>query len=106
MAHRARSRRERVAYEVGDSLGIYPINDPGLVDAVIAALDAPPDFPIGGRTLREALSDGVSLSPAPDMLFQLISYLTGGDRRQDRQRRSPPGRIPTAMPPRSTCWRP
>src|SRR5262249_61855377 len=26
--------------------------------------------------------DGVSLSPAPDMLFQLISYLTGGERRQ------------------------
>jgi len=73
---------EELAYEVGDSLGIYPINDPGLVDAVIAALDAPPDFPIGGRTLRETLSDGVSLSPAPDMLFQLISFLTGGDRRK------------------------
>jgi len=71
-----------LAYEVGDSLGIYPVNDPALVDAVIAALGAPPDFPIGGRTLRETLSDGVSLSPAPDMLFQLISYLTGGDRRQ------------------------
>ena len=71
-----------LAYEVGDSLGIYPVNDPGLVDAVIAALGAPPDFPIGERTLRETLSDGVSLSPAPDMLFQLISYLTGGDRRQ------------------------
>jgi sulfite reductase (NADPH) flavoprotein alpha-component len=28
------------------------------------------------------LSDGVSLSPAPDMLFQLISFLTGGDRRK------------------------
>ena len=62
--------------------GIYPVNDPGLVDAVIAALGAPPDFPIGGRTLRETLSDGVSLSPAPDMLFQLISFLTGGDRRK------------------------
>ena len=69
-------------YAVGDSLGIFPVNDPGLVDAVIAALDAPPDFPIGGRTLRETLNDGVSLSPAPDMLFQLISYLTGGDRQQ------------------------
>jgi len=71
-----------LAYEVGDSLGIYPINDPGLVDAVIGALGAPPDFPIGGRTLRETLKDGVSLSPAPDMLFQLISYLTGGERRK------------------------
>ena len=55
---------------------------PALVEAVLAALDAPPDFPIGGRTLRAALTDGVSLSPAPDMLFQLISYLTGGERRQ------------------------
>ncbi|HEY6022754.1 MAG TPA: sulfite reductase subunit alpha [Pseudolabrys sp.] len=69
-------------YTVGDSFGVFPANEPGLVDAVIAALDAPPDFPIGGRSLREVLTDGVSLSPAPDMLFQLISYLTGGDRRQ------------------------
>jgi len=69
-------------YTVGDSFGIFPANDPTLVDAVIAALDAPPDFPIGGRTLRDVLFDGVSLSPAPDMLFQLISYLTGGERRQ------------------------
>ncbi|HJS61558.1 MAG TPA: sulfite reductase subunit alpha [Pseudolabrys sp.] len=69
-------------YSVGDSLGIYPVNDPALVDAVVAALGAPPDFPIGGRTLRETLSDGVSLSPAPDMLFQLISYMIGGERRK------------------------
>jgi len=58
------------------------VNDPALVEAVIKALDAPPDFPIGGRTLREVLTDGVSLAPAPDMLFQLYSYLTGGARRQ------------------------
>ena len=32
--------------------------------------------------LREVLTDGVSLSPAPDMLFQLISYITGGDRKK------------------------
>jgi sulfite reductase (NADPH) flavoprotein alpha-component len=72
-------------YEVGDSFGVFPANDPGLVDSVIAALDAPPDFPIGGRTLREVLTDGVSLSPAPDMLFQLISYITGGERRKKAQ---------------------
>jgi sulfite reductase (NADPH) flavoprotein alpha-component len=69
-------------YTVGDSFGIFPANDSALVDAVIAALEAPPDFPIGGRSLRDVLTDGVSLSPAPDMLFQLISYLTGGERRQ------------------------
>jgi sulfite reductase (NADPH) flavoprotein alpha-component len=69
-------------YVVGDSFGIFPANDPALVDAVIGALEAPPDFPIGGRTLREVLTDSVSLSPAPDMLFQFISYLTGGDRKK------------------------
>ena len=30
---------------------LYPHNDPALADAVLAALGAPPDFPIGGRTL-------------------------------------------------------
>src|SRR3954469_724846 len=71
-----------IDYTVGDSFGLFPTNDPALVDAVLRALDAPPDFPIGGRTLRAVLTDRVSLSPAPDMLFQLYSYLTGGVRRQ------------------------
>jgi sulfite reductase (NADPH) flavoprotein alpha-component len=71
-----------IDYTVGDSFGIFPTNDSALVDAVIKALDAPADFPIGGRTLRQVLTDGVSLAPAPDMLFQLYSYLTGGARRQ------------------------
>jgi sulfite reductase (NADPH) flavoprotein alpha-component len=68
-------------YAVGDSLGLFPTNDPALVEAVLKAIDAPADFPIGGRPLRDVLTDGVSLAPAPDMLFQLISYLTGGERR-------------------------
>ncbi|MCX7314558.1 MAG: sulfite reductase subunit alpha [Alphaproteobacteria bacterium] len=69
-------------YAVGDAFGLYPHNDPGLVEAVIKALGAPADFPIGGRTLRAVLTDGVSLSPAPDNLFQLFSYITGGERRK------------------------
>jgi sulfite reductase (NADPH) flavoprotein alpha-component len=71
-----------IEYTVGDAFGLFPANDPALADAVIKALGAPADFPIGERTLREVLIDGVSLSPAPDMLFQLFSYITGGDRRQ------------------------
>jgi sulfite reductase (NADPH) flavoprotein alpha-component len=71
-----------IEYTVGDSFGIFPANDPALADAVIAALEAPADFPIGGRTLREVLIDGVSLGAAPDMLFQLYAYITGGARRQ------------------------
>jgi sulfite reductase (NADPH) flavoprotein alpha-component len=69
-------------YTVGDAFGIFPRNDPALADAVIAALAAPADFPIGNRPLRDVLIDGVSLGAAPDMLFQLYSYITGGERRQ------------------------
>ena len=68
-------------YTVGDSFGLFPTNDPPLVDAVIKALGAPADFPIGGLMLREVLLDSVSPAPAPDMLFQLFSYITGGERR-------------------------
>jgi sulfite reductase (NADPH) flavoprotein alpha-component len=73
-------------YVVGDSFGMFPANDHDLVAGVLAALDVPADFPIGDRTFRDVLTDGVSLSPAPDMLFELISYLTGGDRRQKAKR--------------------
>jgi sulfite reductase (NADPH) flavoprotein alpha-component len=71
-----------LAYEVGDAFGIYPTNDPALVDAVIAALKAPPDLPVAGRALRDVLLERVSLGIAGDALFTLFSYLTGGERRQ------------------------
>jgi sulfite reductase (NADPH) flavoprotein alpha-component len=71
-----------IDYAVGDSFGMFPHNEPALVYAVLAALGAPPDFPIARRPLRDVLTDGVSLGVAPDMLFQLISYITGGERRQ------------------------
>jgi sulfite reductase (NADPH) flavoprotein alpha-component len=71
-----------LSYTVGDAFGLFPANDPVLVEAVIAALGAAADFPIGGRALRDVLIDDVSLSPAPDTLFQLYSYITGGERRK------------------------
>jgi len=71
-----------IDYCVGDAFGIFPINDPALADAVIAALGAPADFLIGGRRLRDVLIEQVSLGAAPDLLFQLFSYITGGERRQ------------------------
>src|ERR1700688_2275665 len=73
-------------YVVGDSFGIFPANDRDLVAAILAALHVPADFPIGDRTFGDVLTDGVSLSLAPDMLFELISYLTGGERRQKAKR--------------------
>lgn len=71
-----------LAYTVGDSFGVFPKNDPALVDAVLAAIHAPADFPIGERTLRDALLDELALGSAPDTLFELISYLVGGERRR------------------------
>jgi sulfite reductase (NADPH) flavoprotein alpha-component len=69
-------------YTVGDSFGVFATNDPALVGAVINAIEGPPDFAIDGRPLRAVLQERVSLGPAPDALFQLISYITGGERRQ------------------------
>ena len=49
---------------------------------VIAALGVSRDHPIGGRALRDVLINDVSLGAAPDLLFQLFSYIAGGERRQ------------------------
>jgi sulfite reductase (NADPH) flavoprotein alpha-component len=69
-------------YNVGDSFGVFPTNDPALVDQILILLQAQPDFPVEGRPLRAVLEQRVSLGPAPDALFQLISYITSGERRQ------------------------
>jgi sulfite reductase (NADPH) flavoprotein alpha-component len=72
-------------YEAGDSLGVFVKNDLGLVDQIIGMLGASHVTPVSGKTLREALQCDVSLSPAPDALFELISFITGGAQR-DRAR--------------------
>src|SRR5204862_6567040 len=69
-------------YAVGDTFSLFPANDPALCDAIIAAMRAPPDCRIEGQPLRAVLQERVSLGTAPDTLFQLISYITGGERRQ------------------------
>ncbi|MEO6012279.1 MAG: sulfite reductase subunit alpha [Devosia sp.] len=72
-------------YVVGDSLGVFPTNDPALADAIIAAIDVPADFPIAGEPFRQMLIERMSLGAAPDALFQFISYLTGGERKKKAQ---------------------
>ena len=69
-------------YVVGDSFGIFARNELGHVDQIIALLGASHTTKVRGRTLREVLSDEVSLSPAPDSLFELISFITGGAQRE------------------------
>jgi sulfite reductase (NADPH) flavoprotein alpha-component len=70
-----------LSYVPGDSFGIYPKNDPALADVIIAALRVPRDFPVGGKPIRDALIEDYALGLAPDMLFELMGYLVGGERR-------------------------
>src|SRR6201996_9480111 len=69
-------------YEVGDSFGIFARNELGHVDQIIALLGASHTTQVRGRTLREVLTDEVSLARAPDSLFELISFITGGAQRE------------------------
>jgi sulfite reductase (NADPH) flavoprotein alpha-component len=71
-----------LSYAPGDSFGVYPSNDPQLADAVLAAMRAPADFPMGGKTFRQALIEDYALDPAPDALLELIGYLAGGAKRK------------------------
>src|SRR4051794_37320816 len=69
-------------YVVGDSFGIFARNDLGHVDQIIALLGASHTTEVRGKTLREVLQDEVSLAPAPDTLFELLSFITGGAQRE------------------------
>jgi sulfite reductase (NADPH) flavoprotein alpha-component len=71
-----------LAYVVGDSFGIFAQNDLGHVDQIIALLGASHVTEVRGKTLREVLTSDVSLAPAPDSLFELISFITGGAQRE------------------------
>jgi sulfite reductase (NADPH) flavoprotein alpha-component len=69
-------------YVVGDSFGIFASNDLGHVDQIIALLGASHTTEVRGKTLREVLQHECSLAPAPDSLFELISFITGGAQRE------------------------
>jgi sulfite reductase (NADPH) flavoprotein alpha-component len=62
-----------LSYEVGDSVAVYPTNDPALVDEIIRALAAKGDEPVPAakttKPLREALSRDYSITqPTPKFL--------------------------------------
>jgi sulfite reductase (NADPH) flavoprotein alpha-component len=73
-------------YAPGDSFGVFPRNELGLVDQIIAMLGASHITEIRGKALRDVLQSDVSLGAAPDSLFDLISFLTGGERREKARR--------------------
>lgn len=68
-------------YAAGDSFGVFPRNHPALADQIIATLGADPRRRIDGKALRDALIEEASLGAPPDNLFQLLSYVLGGEGR-------------------------
>ncbi len=74
-----------ISYAAGDSFGVFAANDTRLADAVIALIGARPDHDIGAKSLREVLIHERALGAAPDSLFQLISFVTGGATRAKAQ---------------------
>jgi sulfite reductase (NADPH) flavoprotein alpha-component len=87
-----------ISYEVGDSMAVYPTNDPALVEEILTALCAKGDEPIpvkgaADTTLREALLRNYSITqPTPKFLraiaeraaaAPLLKELLHEDRRQD-----------------------
>ncbi|MGA0849064.1 MAG: sulfite reductase subunit alpha, partial [Chthoniobacterales bacterium] len=64
-----------LAYEVGDSLGVFPANDPAEVDAVLAAAGLTGDEAVesAGTNLREVLTRQVTLrEPSRQLLAAIL----------------------------------
>src|SRR5437868_14133156 len=87
-----------LSFEVGDSLAVYPTNDPELVDEIIRTLEATGDEQLPRQkgepaTLREALLRDYSVKqPTPKFLKAIaqrasaaptLGYLLAPDRKQD-----------------------
>ena len=65
-----------LSFEVGDSMAVYPSNDPALVDEIINAIGAKGDEPVTAaktqKPLREALSRDCSITqPTPKFLKEI-----------------------------------
>jgi sulfite reductase (NADPH) flavoprotein alpha-component len=69
-------------YVAGDSFGVFPKNPPALADQIVAMLGARPEGLVHGKRLRDVLIEDVCLGVPPDGLFQLFSYVCGGDLRR------------------------
>jgi sulfite reductase (NADPH) flavoprotein alpha-component len=86
-----------ISYEVGDSMAVYPTNDPALVDEILEALNATGNEEISGKdkatTLRETLLRDCSITqPTPRFLkaiaerasvAPLLNELLDPERKQD-----------------------
>ena len=70
-------------YRVGDSFGVFVKNDVGLVDQIIALMGFSPITRVHDkhgleRPLRDVLCTQCDLGAAPDSLFELFTFVSGG----------------------------
>jgi sulfite reductase (NADPH) flavoprotein alpha-component len=87
-----------LSYEVGDSMTVWPMNDPALVDEIITRIGAKGDEPVkgpnGDTTLREALSRDCRITQTTSKFLKttaeravngapLLSELLKPERKQD-----------------------
>ena len=66
-----------LSFEVGDSVAVYPTNDPGLVDEIIRAIGAKGDEPVPAaktqKSLREALLRDYSITQTTPKFLKAIT---------------------------------
>jgi sulfite reductase (NADPH) flavoprotein alpha-component len=73
-----------VTYQPGDALGVHAQNDPALVDAILARLDAAPDAAVvvpdaGEMPLHRALTDIYNLNTPSRRLLEVLSTRGAAD---------------------------
>ncbi|AQX54384.1 assimilatory sulfite reductase (NADPH) flavoprotein subunit [Priestia flexa] len=74
-----------LTFEPGDSLGVYPENDPELVDSLISELSFNPDEVVkvnkqgDVRSLREALISNFEITTLTKPLLEQVAKLTGNE---------------------------
>lgn len=70
-----------LAYEAGDALGVIPVNDPLLVEAVLARLGAGPETAVAGtdRPLGTLLMEACEISTPPRELIAAVEARAGDE---------------------------
>ena len=66
-----------LAYEVGDSLGLWPVNDPELVDEILDAAKLDGEAAAGEATLREALLTRFEIATPSREMLALVARRAG-----------------------------